>query len=104
MGDDRNSLTALIVPDPDQLREVIIEQKWPIVSPAQAVTHPQVVELFAARIQTQLATVSHYEQVRVFKLLDRGFTIESGEMTPKLSLRRDIIAKNFADQIEAMYR
>jgi long-subunit acyl-CoA synthetase (AMP-forming) len=37
-------------------------------------------------------------------LLDRGFTIESGEMTPKLSLRRNIIAKNFEAQIEAMYR
>jgi len=104
IGDDRNYLTALIVPDPDQLRDLIIKQKWQIVSPSQALTHPQVIELFDQRIQTQLATVSRFEQVRVFTLLDRGFTIESGEMTPKLSLRRDIIARNFAAQIEAMYR
>ncbi len=103
IGDDRNYLTALIVPDPDQLRDVIKKQKWPIFSPAHAVAHPQVLELFEERIQTQLATVSRYEQVRVFKLLDRGFTIESGEMTPKLSLRRNVIAKNFAVEIEAMY-
>jgi long-chain acyl-CoA synthetase len=42
--------------------------------------------------------------VRAFTLLDHGFTIESGEMTPKLSLRRDIIATNYTTQIEAMYR
>ncbi len=94
----------LIVPDPDQLRDVIVKQKWQILSPAQAVAHPKVIELFYQRIQTQLATVSRYEQVRTFTLLDRGFTIESGEMTPKLSLRRDIIATNYAAQIEAMYR
>jgi long-chain acyl-CoA synthetase len=104
IGDDRNYLTALIVPDPDRLRDVIIKQKWQIVSPVQALTHPQVIELFDQRIQSQLATVSRYEQVQVFTLLDRGFTIESGEMTPKLSLRRNIIAKNFEAQIEAMYR
>jgi long-chain acyl-CoA synthetase len=104
IGDDRNYLTALIVPDPDQLRDVIVKQKWQIVSPAQALAHPQVIDLFRQRIQTQLATVSRYEQVRAFTLLDHGFTIESGEMTPKLSLRRDIIATNYTTQIEAMYR
>ncbi|MAD81207.1 MAG: hypothetical protein CMJ50_10240 [Planctomycetaceae bacterium] len=104
IGDDRNYLTALIVPDPDQLRDVIVKQKWQIVSPAQALAHPQVIDLYHQRIQTQLATVSRYEQVRVFTLLDHGFTIESGEMTPKLSLRRDIIATNYTTQIEAMYR
>jgi long-chain acyl-CoA synthetase len=104
IGDDRNYLTALIVPDHDQLRNAIIKHKWQIISPAQAISHPQVTALFEQRIQRQLATVSRYEQVRAFTLLNRGFTIESGEMTPKLSLRRDVIAKNFAAQIEAMYR
>lgn len=104
IGDDRDYLTALIVPDPEQLRDVIRRQKWLIFSPAQAVAHPQVIALFSERIQTQLATVSAYEQVRKFTLLDRGFTIESGEMTPKLSLRRDIISVNCAGQIDAMYR
>ena len=103
IGDDRNYLTALIVPDPDQLRATIVKHRWPIFTPAQALAHPRVIELYEEHIQTQLATVSQYEQVRKFTLLDRGFTIESGEMTPKLSLRRDIIATNCAAQIEAMY-
>ncbi len=104
IGDDRDFLTALIVPDPDQLRDVIIQHQWPVFSPAQALSDPRVIELFRQRIQTQLATVSSYEQVGKFTLLDRGFTIDSGEMTPKLSLRRDVIAANCAAQIEAMYR
>ncbi len=104
IGDDRDFLTALIVPDPDQLRDVILQHQWPVFSPAQALSDPRVIELFRQRIQTQLATVSSYEQVGKFTLLDRGFTIDSGEMTPKLSLRRDVIAANCAAQIEAMYR
>jgi long-chain acyl-CoA synthetase len=47
--------------------------------------------------------VSRYEQIGDFLLLDRGFTIESGELTPTLKLRRDVIAKNYADRIDAMY-
>lgn len=104
IGDDRDFLTALIVPDPDQLRDAIIQNQWPIFSPAQALSDPRVIELFSQRIRTQLASVSAYEQVGKFTLLDRGFTIDSGEMTPKLSLRRDVIAANYAAQIEAMYR
>lgn len=51
----------------------------------------------------RLSTVSHHEQVQRFTLLDREFTVESSELTPKLTLRRDVIhAKCHAD-IESMY-
>ncbi len=104
IGDDRNYLTALIVPDPEQLRDVIGEKPWGITSPAAALVHPEVRALYEARIQARLVSVSSFEQVRKFTLLERGFTIESGEMTPKLSLRREVIAANFAAEVEAMYR
>lgn len=103
IGDDRKYLTALLVPDPDHLKAEIKARKIRLFSKKQALTHPQVVELYQQRIQQCLKDVAPSEQVRNFKLLDRGFTIESGEMTAKLTLRREVIQANFASVIEAMY-
>ncbi len=44
-----------------------------------------------------------YERVCRFKLLDRGFSVERGELTAKLSLRRDVIAEHFREEIESLY-
>ncbi|MCA9270471.1 MAG: long-chain fatty acid--CoA ligase [Planctomycetales bacterium] len=103
VGDDRSYLTALLVPDPDQLQVALAACDISTASPEETLRHPEVRSLFANRIEQRLAKLSHYEQVRKFTLLPRAFTIESGEMTPKLSLRRKEIEANFADVIEAMY-
>jgi long-chain acyl-CoA synthetase len=61
-------------------------------------------ELFAAEIGRCLQSAAHEEQVRYFSLLSRPFSIEHGELTPKLSLRRAVIAKNFADELQAAFQ
>ncbi len=103
VGDGRNYLTALIVPNPDQLRKEIMERGIQVSDPAALLTHPDVLDLYRTRINERLACVSQYEQVCKFRLLGRGFTIENGEMTPKLTLRRQEIAQHFAREIESMY-
>jgi long-chain acyl-CoA synthetase len=103
IGDDRNYLTALIVPDPEHLRSEIVRRGIAVMSAGEALRHPRVLELYQQRIDERLREVSHYEQIRKFILLDRGFTIERGELTPKLSLRRKVIEANFRPQIESMY-
>jgi long-chain acyl-CoA synthetase len=103
IGDDRSFLTALIVPNMDNVRAAATARgiAWP--DDAAALEQPEVSALFETAIAQRLACVSHYEQVRRFALLRRGFTIESGELTPKLSLRRKIIEANYAAEIAAMY-
>src|SRR5690606_12080410 len=81
VGDGRNFLTALIVPNPDALRQEILARRIPVFSPAQALAHPQVHQLYQERIDQRLATVSYYEQVRRFTLLDRAFSLDKGEVT-----------------------
>lgn len=103
VGDGRSCLAALVVPNPEVLKAEIAARKIPLQSRDEALTHPQVRELFAERIAAQLRTVSSFEQVRHFTLLGRGFTVESGELTPKLTLRRQVIEANFAAEIAAMY-
>ena len=103
LGDGRNYLSALIVPNPDALRATIIQRGIPVRSREEALGHPQVHALYRAAIDQQLAGLSHCEQVGRFTLLDRGFTVENGELTPTLKLRRQVIAANFKGVIEAMY-
>lgn len=104
IGDDRDFLTALIVPNPDALRAEIISRSIAVTTREAALQHPDVLRLYEERIKNCLQSVSYYEQIRKFHLMDRGFTIESGELTPKLSLRRQEIAINCREIIEDMYR
>jgi long-chain acyl-CoA synthetase len=103
IGDGRNYLTALIVPDADQLREALAERRITIDASTNLCDDDHVRRLFAERIQWRLAGVSRYEQIGDFILLDCPFTIEAGELTPTLKPRRDTIAKKHATRIEAMY-
>ncbi len=102
-GDGEKYLAALIVPDPDALRAEIMKRQIPVFSPAEALAHPDVNAIYAERIKARLADVSHSEQVQKFTLLSRGFTPETGELTFKLSLKREVVKENFAKEIAAMY-
>ncbi|HUF80869.1 MAG TPA: AMP-dependent synthetase/ligase, partial [Burkholderiales bacterium] len=103
VGDGRSYVSALIVPDPDVLDGVLQERKIQTAAGDQRLQDPQVVALFEEAIHRRLACVSPYERVRKFCLLPRRFSIEYGELTPKLSLRRREIEKNFAAEITRMY-
>ncbi|MDG2382700.1 MAG: AMP-dependent synthetase/ligase [Pirellulaceae bacterium] len=101
IGDGRNYLTALIVPNLEQLKHQLADLDTSDI--AVALSDQRVQDLFAQQIEKQLKPVSYHEQVRRFSLIERAFSIENGEMTAKLSLRRPIIEANFADRIKAMY-
>lgn len=103
-GEGRKCLSALMVPDPDELRRRIQESKLWVFSKQQALRHPTVRQWFREALECQLANRADYEQVGPFTILGQGFTPDSGEMTAKLSLRRDAILKNYHDTIEQMYR
>jgi long-chain acyl-CoA synthetase len=103
LGEGRNFLAALIVPNPETLRAEIIERHIPVFTPAQAIAHPDVLALYRQRIDERLACLSENEQIGQFALLDRGLSVEQGELTPTLKLRRTTIQKHFADLIELLY-
>ena len=104
IGDRRGCLAALIVPNPEALRSEIRRRRLWIWSRNRAVTHPAIRELYRTEIDACLAAAAPHERVGPFHLLTRGFSIEAGELTPKLSFRREVIERRFAKQIEAMYR
>ena len=103
VGDARNYIAALIVPNSENLRKALAVREITLAAGESALTNRDVRALYETAIAARLACVSPQEQVKKFTLLDRGFTIESGELTPKLSLRRKVIEENFATEIAAMY-
>ena len=103
IGDGRNYLTALIVPNPEALAAAIKDQQIPVQSLAEALTHPGLLALYQRQIDLRLRDVADCEKVKRIALIDRGFTLELGELTPTLKLRRAVIQKHFADEIERLY-
>jgi long-chain acyl-CoA synthetase len=103
IGDDRKYLVALIVPDLAGLEAEMATRGINLSRSADELQRDEVLQLFEDRIASRLACVSRFEQVRKFTLLNRGFSVESGELTPKLTLRRTSIHANCHDLIDAMY-
>jgi long-chain acyl-CoA synthetase len=92
-GDGMCGLVALIVPPPN-------------ATSASGLARPQNATdlngLYATEIQRCLKSAAHEEQIHRFALLDRPFSIERGEMTGKLSLCRNVIAHNFANELKRL--
>lgn len=103
VGDNRNYLTALIVPAADPLRAQIVSRQIAVTSKEEALVHPQVVGIYQELVDRQLSQLAPHEQVRKVALVGRPFSIEQGELTPKMSLRRTVILENFADVIARLY-
>jgi len=68
-----------------------------------AVNDAKVRKLYCDRIAQRLTSVSRYEQIGNFTLLDKPFSVENGELTLTLKLRRSAIHEHYAEQIESMY-
>ena len=84
IGDGRSHLSALIVPNADVLQFELSHRGLGGLSHSEALVHSEILAVFQSRIDQRLTGVSHHEQIRKFTLLPRPFSIEAGELTPKL--------------------
>lgn len=106
-GDRRKFACALIVPDFGALERRLRETDGAGSLPAdrqQLVTSPAAVALYEGVIGDLNRDLAQYERIKRFALLPREFSIEAGELTPSLKVRRKVIEERYRDQIEAMYR
>lgn len=103
VGEGRTHLAAIIVPNPKRIKGEIRKQKLFVWSKKRGVSHPKIRKIIEREIRATLAHLPPHQQVKKFTVIDRGFSIDLGEMTPKLSLRRSVVEQNFAREIAAMY-
>ena len=103
IGDKRMFLSALIVPDYEALKEYADAHKIAYTDESELTSNEQIYKLIEddmSKLQKQLA---NYERVRKFALLDKPFTIETGEITPSLKIKRKVVEEKYGEVIEKMY-
>lgn len=102
-GDRRPYVTALVVPNFDALKGLALRQAIPYVNVEELVRHPRVYEFIARRIEEKQKDLARYEKIKKFTLLDKNLTIESGEITPTLKVKRKVISERYKDIFDRMY-
>jgi len=102
-GDKQKYLTALIVPAFTALEEYAKSKNIAYQGISDLLSKPQIIQLYADRIEGQSKDLAHHEKIVKFTLLDHLFTVENGEMTPSNKIKRKIIAQHYEDVINTMY-
>ncbi len=103
VADARHFVSALVVPSFERLEAYARSLNLQWQTQADLLRHSAIVELFDARIQELQRELARFQQVKKFTLLPRAFSVETGELTPTLKLRRRTIESNYRDEIEGMY-
>ncbi len=104
IGDERKFVSALIVPNFEKLREYADENQITYTSNEDLVNNKFIHDYVFGRIELLQAQFTSYEKVKKIALLPHPFTMESGELTNTLKLRRKIVLEHYADVIETMYK
>ena len=103
IADQRKFVSALIIPVYPLLEEYAREHHIPFESHEQLCADPQINEMMKERIDTLQQQLAHYEQIKRFTLLPHHFSMERGELTNTLKIKRRVLNENYKKEIDAMY-
>lgn len=104
IGDRQRHLMALITLNQEQIREWGKVAGIEFRSAEEMASHPRVQAMVRERIRQRNKTLAPFEAVRSFRILPREFSVERGELTPTLKVRRQIVTERYRDLIEDMTR
>ena len=103
IADQRKFVSALIIPVYSLLEEYAREHQIPFETREELCADPKINEMMKERIDTLQQQLAHYEQIKRFTLLPRNFSMEKGELTNTLKLKRRVLNENYRKEIDAMY-
>jgi len=104
LGDRRKYAAALIVPEFAALERRLKELGRPPASRAELVARADVLALYQEIVDALNRDLSQFERIKKIALLPTEFTIESGELTPTLKVKRKVVEERWRDQIEGLYK
>ena len=104
VGAEQKFVGALIVPSMPNLKEWMRQKEIPFITNEDAIHNPKVLELYRQLINSFNEFFNHVEQVKRFELLPDEWTIDSGELTPTLKLKRKVIMEKYKAAIDRIYR
>ncbi len=103
IGSGRKFPAALIVPNFEQLRAYAQHKGIAARTPAELCAEPRILDLMQRQVDAQCTDLSKYERVKRVALLERELTIEGGEMTPTLKIKRRVIDEKYRAVIDQLY-
>ena len=103
VGDGRKYISALLTLDADNVKRWAAVHGMPDADYAEIVASDKTREVVQGFIDQANATLERWETVKKFVILPQEFSVDGGEVTPSMKIRRASIAKRFADEIDSMY-
>jgi long-chain acyl-CoA synthetase len=102
VGSHKKYCAALIIPDWKNIQKRL-KQKGVKFNEEEKTTDKDIRKLIQLEVDKVNRSLPHWEQVKKFRLLDTQFSIDKGELTPKMSIRRSVVNKHYNEEIEAIY-
>ena len=103
VGDNQPFIAALVTIDPDALKAWVANNKKDGASMNDLVNDPDLIAVVQTAVDDANKAVSKAESIRKFTILPNDFTIAGGHLTAKLSVKRHVVAKEFAKEIDALF-
>lgn len=103
VGNERKFPAALIVPNFEMLDSYIRHKELGEMSHAEMCSNPRILDLFSRQIDAMTPNLGQFEKVKRFALLESELTVEGGELTPTLKIKRRVVDERYADVIDRLY-
>jgi len=100
LGDGRPHPAAIVCPNWDLIR---VELALPAIAPEELVKREDVLDFVTAEVRKQTSDLATYEQIRRVIVIPREFTVESGELSPSMKIKRRVVEERYRDQIDRAY-
>ena len=104
VGNGRKFAAALIVPNFDMLASYAKHKGFDLKSPNEFCTDARIIDLMTRQIARQTQGLAQFETVKKFTLLEKELSVDGGEMTPTLKIKRRVVDEKYKEMIDRMYR
>ncbi len=104
VGDRRKFISAVIVPDYENLKQWARENGLPEMNQEELVQHERIKLLIGEEIERLQADFARFEKVKKFVLLPEPLSVEKGELTPSLKIKRNVVEEHYKHLIDPLYR
>jgi long-chain acyl-CoA synthetase len=104
VGSERKFVGALLIPSFPNLKDWCRQNNVPMGTNEELIQNEKVIALYKDLVESFNKYFNHVEQVKKFELLPNEWSVDTGEMTPKLSLKRKVVMEKYRDAIERIYQ
>lgn len=103
VGNDRKFASALIVPSFEQIESYVKSKNLPLKTPKEFCENEEIIKLFEREVEEKTQDLARFEKVKKIALLENELTVEGGELTPTLKVKRRIVDEKYKAVIDKLY-